>query len=66
MLKLKELTCDQLINPVGISTGSPAFSWKLESSNHNTVQEAYRISVFQDEKVVWDTGLISSPIPSPK
>ena len=49
MLKLKEVTCDQLINPVGISTGSPAFSWKLETCTQNTVQEAYRISVFQDE-----------------
>ncbi len=60
MLKLKELTCDHLINPLGISTGAPAFSWKLESSHQNTVQEAYQIRVLQDEKVVWDTGFVAS------
>ena len=38
----------------------PCFSWKISSNQQNVIQERYRITVSQKEKVLWDTGEISS------
>ena len=38
----------------------PCFSWKISSNQQNVIQERYRITVSQKEKVLWDTGEIYS------
>lgn len=52
--------------PIGIDASSPRFSWKIKSSEKNTVQESYSIRVTElapsKEKVsiLWDTGIVNS------
>ena len=38
----------------------PCFSWKISSNRQNVMQERYRITVSQKEKILWDTGEIYS------
>lgn len=59
MLQLKDLRCNHETEPKGIS-GSPVFSWILESDENNTVQTAYQLVICQGNKVVSDTGKIES------
>ena len=48
------------VNPLGIHTNKPQFSWRLKSSQNNVFQTAYRIRVediMQDKpRLVWDSG----------
>ena len=59
MLKLQELKCNYEANPVGV-TGSPVFGWKYVSETNNTVQQAYRLQIFQNDAPVFDSGRIDS------
>ncbi len=57
-LKVYDLKVEQLNNPIGLDLTQPRFSWKLESSMHNTMQTAYEILVatqpdFKDKNIVW-------------
>ncbi|WPU96064.1 glycoside hydrolase family 78 protein [Mucilaginibacter sabulilitoris] len=59
------LTCEYLFNPVGIDQVQPRLSWKINSAQRNTLQQAYHIRVatdasFSSSKTVWNTGKISS------
>jgi len=57
MLKVKDLTCESLKNPLGISTMEPRFSWLIETDQKNTLQKQYRIEVTsEDGAVLWDSG----------
>ncbi len=57
---VKGLTCENLINPIGIDETSPRFSWKLTSNDRNVMQTAYQIRVVEalhaTSKPVWDSG----------
>ncbi|TJZ62133.1 alpha-L-rhamnosidase [Sphingobacterium olei] len=67
-LRIKELTVENRINPLGINTLTPAFSWKLTSAKKDVVQRSYRIVVSEDSAQLvrataaktWDSGNISS------
>ena len=57
--------CEYLINPVGVDTACPRFSWATKRTCGR--QAAYRIRVYRDdpsvsadERMVWDSGLVSS------
>ena len=43
-------------NPIGIDEPAPRFSWKLKSSEQNTVQSCCRIVVTGEHGVAWDSG----------
>lgn len=47
-MELKEITIEYRKAPVGIDE-NPRFSWKLESSRQDVLQEAYRIQVYKME-----------------
>jgi alpha-L-rhamnosidase len=66
-IKIAALTCEYRDNPTGIDHTRPALSWKIRSTQHNTIQTAYQILVADDLKdleddkgKVWDSGKISS------
>ena len=57
------LTCDYLVNPLGIDSARPRLSWQSDSKERNWRQSAYRILVasgvgsLRDGKAdVWDSG----------
>ncbi len=57
------LTCEYLVNPLGIDIPHPRFRWKLSDQRQGALQKAYSISVgtdstdvFNGEGDMWDTG----------
>ncbi len=61
------LRCENRINPLGIDTLQPRFSWNLESDERNDRQTAFRIIVSSSEQKlareegdVWDSQKIAS------
>ena len=61
------LRCEHLINPLGVDTPSPRFTWLLDDTRYGAVQNAYRIVVGADSSAVargqgniWDTQKVSS------
>ncbi|MFT3705234.1 MAG: family 78 glycoside hydrolase catalytic domain [Agriterribacter sp.] len=62
-----QLTCEQLINPLGIDTKAPAFSWTFGIAGRNEWQRAYELIVSDNVKDInggrgnaWSTGKIIS------
>ena len=49
-LSVTDLTCEHMINPIGIGVSKPRFSWKITGSGNNIMQTAYSIRVATDEK----------------
>lgn len=52
-----------LTEPIGISDGSPVFSWKLSSETVGQKQTGYRLVVATDaalDNTVWDSGKVES------
>ena len=65
MLKIKELTTEYRETPLGLDH-LPRFSWKLKSDKPNTMQEKYRITVWEknveenrSKKEFWDTEAVT-------
>lgn len=54
-MKLYDLRTEYRVNPIGITEKHPRFSWKLESGERDTIQQAYHIVVTANEKIVWET-----------
>ena len=62
-----EITCEQQVEPLGIESRSPRFSWKVTSQKRTYRQSAYRILVADSEEVlavgeatIWDSGKLFS------
>ncbi|HUW20645.1 MAG TPA: family 78 glycoside hydrolase catalytic domain [Sedimentisphaerales bacterium] len=66
-ITVKELRCEYAVNPLGVDTEKPRFSWTLESSQRGQKQTAYHILVASSvEKLQrnkadkWDSGKVVS------
>jgi alpha-L-rhamnosidase len=66
-LKVKNLRCEYLIDPIGIETKKPRFSWELEATYQDVLQGACRILIADDPAIlgkntgnIWDTRNIRS------
>jgi len=62
-LEVSHLRVESLLNPQGIDTPKPRFSWLLQSEERNVVQTSYRIVLTADPErsnLVWDSGSINS------
>ena len=66
-IKVNELHCENLSNPIGIDILQPQFSWQLSSHKRNCLQTAYEIqvgsslsSLLKNKILLWSTGKISS------
>ena len=62
-VKLENLRCEMLENPLGIDVAQPRLSWQIVSSTRNTQQQAYQILVASsleklaaNEGDLWDSG----------
>lgn len=52
MLKVVGTKCEGMLNPIGIDSKRPRFSWYLESDKRNTMQTAFRLIVSCSEEAV--------------
>lgn len=60
-MRIYDVRCCGLADPVGIGEKTLSFSWKIESEEKNTVQSAYRLCILDSkEDVVWDSGWVTS------
>ncbi|CAN5521293.1 glycoside hydrolase family 78 protein [soil metagenome] len=64
-LQVNNLSCEHLVNPIGIDITEPRLSWKITAAARNTMQTAYEIRVADNIKMsgknlVWQTGKLSS------
>lgn len=62
-----QLRCEYAVNPLGLDTEEPRFSWLLESSQRGQMQSAYQIIVASSEEKLnenkgdlWDSGKVTS------
>lgn len=66
-LRIENLRCDNLKNPVGLDNKKPAFSWELLSLDKDRKQTSYQILIASDsfklsnnEGDVWSSGKVKS------
>ena len=60
MLKLCDLKIEYRVNPIGLDEPQPAFSWKLKSDKKGVYQDSCRITVFEGEICVWNSGWLKT------
>lgn len=58
-----QLTCEHLVNPIGIDVAHPRLNWRLDDQRQGALQQAYQILVGEDsialgkgQKTIWDSG----------
>jgi alpha-L-rhamnosidase len=58
---VRNLLCENLVNPIGIDVLNPRFSWQLAGEGRNIMQTAYQIRV-RDElsKAIWQSEKVNS------
>lgn len=59
-VELRNLTVENLSEPIGIETKTPRFSWKLTSQKRDVKQTAYEIQVKERNKMMWSSGKVTS------
>ena len=66
-IKVKQLLCENLTNPIGIDIQQPRFSWQLTSDKRNVIQAAYEIRVgsnmallVKGKNSLWSSSKIAS------
>ncbi len=66
-MKIGNLTCNYLTDPLGVETLQPRLGWMLFSDEQEQKQSAYRVLVATDDKALvknrgdlWDTGKVKS------
>ena len=55
---IKQLLCENQVDPMGMGVSHPRFTWIMESTNYSTVQVAYELIVRQGKKLMWSTGKV--------
>ena len=59
-VNVEDLRVENLLEPLGLDTTIPRFSWIITSDEHDVVQTAYHIIVSDDNGEVWNSGVVSS------
>lgn len=66
-IQIADLTCEYKVNPVGIDTRIPRFSWKIVSALRGVKQQSYELRVGEDpvrmakgEHFIWRSNLVNS------
>lgn len=56
-MKLTQIKCESMKNPISITVAKPTFAWKISSDKQNVFQTGWQIKVFDERKRnVWDSG----------
>src|SRR5258706_15982765 len=66
-LRITNLRCEYLTNPLGIDTAQPRLSWELHDDRRGARQSAYQIQAARSEAALhagaadlWDSGRVDS------
>jgi alpha-L-rhamnosidase len=66
-VKVQNLRCELLVNPIGIDVKTPRLSWEITASKRGTLQQSYQILVASslaklnnNEADLWNSGTIHS------
>jgi alpha-L-rhamnosidase len=66
-LKVVDLRCEYLKDPLGIDVIAPRLSWRIESSKNDVMQKSYRVKVASSKELLaqgkgdlWDSGVVQS------
>src|SRR5690348_16312686 len=59
-VRVTNLLCENLVNPIGIDAAQPRFSWQLASDKRNVMQTAYEIKVRTGKATMWSSGKVNS------
>ncbi len=60
-MKIFQVRCEAMKNPLSVSVKQPVFSWKLISDEKKTYQSRYQIVVWdENNKEVWNSGEVLS------
>lgn len=67
-VKVHDLRCESLVNPLTIDSTSPHFSWKIDCDRNGAGQTAYQILVATEpgklnekEADLWNSGVVNDP-----
>lgn len=58
-VQVVNLQTNSVKNPKGLDQ-PPVFSWEINSTRRNIVQKSYRLLVFSEGRIFWDSGTITS------
>ena len=66
-MRLSDLRCEHLTEPLGVDNNKPRLSWKLQSEVRGQFQSAYRVIVASTKAILasgagdmWDSGKVDS------
>lgn len=66
-IKLQNLRCEMLVNPLGIDVSTPRLSWEIITTERNVLQTGYQIIVAsskeklnKNEGDIWNSGEVES------
>ena len=59
-VRVTDLRCEYLTNPLGLDVRQPRLSWRLESPVRGARQTAYQVRVSTDQSELWDSGKVLS------
>jgi alpha-L-rhamnosidase len=59
-VKVDQLLTENLNNPESVENTTPRFSWKLITTQANTTQTAYELTVMSGNKTLWNSGKVNS------
>ena len=56
--EIREISCNQMPEPIGVDCRQMRFSWKVESKERDYRQQAYQIEIRESTsgRVVWNSG----------
>lgn len=56
--EIREISCNQMPEPIGVDCHQMRFSWKVESKERDYRQQAYQIEIRESTsgRVVWNSG----------
>lgn len=67
IISVRNLSCEQMVNPLGIDSKAPRLSWQIHSGQRDIQQTAYQILVADspeqlnaDEGNIWNSGKVES------
>lgn len=53
-MRIYDFKVDNTVNPIGLDSANPIFSWKLDSEVKNTVQKKYALTLYCGNEKVWE------------
>jgi alpha-L-rhamnosidase len=59
-VSITKLYTENLINPIGLGSINPRFTWQMQSNQSNVMQSAYEITVTSGKREIWNSGKVLS------